>query len=114
MTAIMKMVNEMGVDLFVNPKSLRAAILLKMKKEQIEKYSDDVIGVIASRPTVIASSWEELYSSANLFAKIKPDFIAFATIGLPSAEAAKVIKEHAEKMLRAAGLSPKSFSFRIS
>ena len=108
------MVNKMGVDLFVNPKSLRAAILLKMKKEQIEKYSDDIIGVKTDRPDVVSPSWEELYSSARLFSKVKPDFISFIAIGLSSIETAKVVKEHAEEMLRAVGLSPKSFSFRVS
>jgi len=115
------MVNKMGVDLFVNPKSLRAAILLKMKKEQIEKYSDDVIGIMTDSPVVVSPSWEDLYRSANLYSRVKPDFISFVSIrftklyyDIPSARVKELVRKHANEMLRAVGLSPKSFSFRVS
>ncbi len=111
----------MEFDLYINPKSLRAAILLKMKKEKIESYSDDLIGTFkVDRPVVVSPSWEELYNYAKSSSRVTPDYITFATIRfypqyfeIPTVRVPKVVKEYAEKMLRIVGLSPKSFSFRV-
>jgi len=72
----------MGVDLFAMPKNYRTAVMLIKKRRKLEAYRDDLIpsyGVDTIR-VIYPKSILELGESAEYYNKLKPDFIAFASL----------------------------------
>ena len=102
--------------LIIKPKSLRMALLIKMKQEPIKSYRDDLIGTeVAFSPVVYTYTQIELNDIVKRHKKVLPSHIAHIEIPfmLYSPKAIKEVKKHAEKMLESVGLNPKGFSFYV-
>jgi len=107
----------MSVDLFAMPRNYRTAFAILRNKKRLEAYRDDLIpswGVDTIQVTC-PKSIPELGKTAEIYNKMKPDFISFASLTITGfvresssySTAVKKAKEHFIKALKSAGIDSK-------
>jgi len=107
----------MGVDLFAMPKNYRTAFAMLRNKKQLEAYRNNFIPSwgVDTIQVIRPKSIPELGKTAEIYNKMKPDFIAFASLTITGfvresssySTAVKKAKAQFIKALKSSGIDTK-------
>jgi len=104
--------------LFAMPKNYRTAVMMLKHRQKLEAYHDDLIPSdgVDTIQVISPKDVKELGTIVETYNKIKPDFIAFASLTITGFvresfnydRAVRIAKAHFIKALKSAGIDNKN------